>query len=58
MSKIEYYFRVYNSIFLVPSGSGAAILDTITNKFNVQDLNIDYSSRMDSYFLSKVVIKN
>jgi hypothetical protein len=56
MYKIEYFFRVYNSIFLEPSGSGAAILTTITNNFNVQNLNTDYSFRMDSYFLSKVVI--
>jgi len=57
MCKIEYYFRVYNNIFLEPTGSGAAILTTIINSFNVQNLNTDYSSRMDAYFLSKVVIK-
>jgi len=53
MCKIEYYFRVYNNIFLEPSGSGAAILATITNNFNAQNLNADYSSRMDTYFLSR-----
>lgn len=57
MHNIEYYFRVFNNIFLEPSGSGAVILTTITNNFSVQNLNIDYSSRMNSYFLSKVVIK-
>jgi len=54
---IEYYFRVFNNIFLKPSGSGAVILTTITNSFSVQNLNTDYSLRMNSYFLSKVVIK-
>jgi predicted RNA-binding Zn-ribbon protein involved in translation (DUF1610 family) len=56
MCKIEYYFRVFNNIFLEPSGSGAVIITKFIDNFNLQSLNTDYSSRMDSYFLSKVVI--
>jgi len=56
MCKIEYYFRVFNNIFLAPSGSGAVIITKFIDNFNLQSLNTDYSSRMDSYFLSKVVI--
>ncbi len=54
--RIEYYFRVFNNIFLEPSGSGALIITTIINNFNMQNLNTDYSYKMNSYFLSKVVI--
>ena len=57
MYNIEYYFRVFNNTFLEPSGSGAVILATINNKFNAQNLNTEYSSIMNTYFLSKVVIK-
>ena len=57
MYNIEYYFRVYNNIFLEPSGSAAVILVTITNNFNAQNLNAKYSAIMNTYFLSKVVIK-
>lgn len=57
LSRIEYYFRVFNKIFLEPSGSGALIITTIINNFNMQNLNTDYSSKMNSYFLSTVVVK-
>lgn len=57
IERIEYYFRVFNNIFLEPSGCGALIITTINNNFNMQNLNADYSVRMNSYFLSKVVIK-
>lgn len=57
IAKVEYYFRVFADIFLEPSGSGALVITTITNKFDIKALNLDYSSKMNSYFLSRVVMK-
>lgn len=57
VSRIEYYFRVFSNIFLEPSGSEALVIATIINNLNMQNLNTDYSYTMNSYFLSKVVMK-
>lgn len=57
IANIEYYFRVFADVFLEPSGSGALVISTITDKFDIGTLNVNYSYKMNSYFLSKVVIK-
>lgn len=57
IANVEYYFRVFADIFLEPFGSGALVISTITDKFDIETLNVDYSYKMNSYFLSKVVVK-